>query len=188
VGGPGGLYLQGLPTESGSFTFQLQVEDSLLATALSPNLTLDITPVDFWPSFQAAGNLGFATRFLLHKPSFRAAFKAVNRPGFAARFGPHRPAFRSAVKGGNRLGFASKFVRSSEKKTLFFPSFAASRPLPTIPAPFVLNFIMRGAIPLVSPTSLIYWQVEGAADPTGIHSGHFGNIGDIVIDQVYVTP
>jgi hypothetical protein len=42
---------------------------------------------------------------------------------------------------------------------------------------------MRGQV--ISPSMTVYWQTTGAADPTGVNSGYFGNIANIVIQEIY---
>jgi hypothetical protein len=121
---------------------------------------------------------------------FHPAFKArTARDKVAVRF-PHstegsrfHPAFRAQPKG-KRVGFAAKFT---VKKFVFRTAFASARTAPSAPPnpPPVSSvfFIMRGAV--ISPASIVYWQVTNTPDPTGIHSGYFGNIQDIVIEEVY---
>jgi hypothetical protein len=116
-------------------------------------------------------------------PAFRAS---PNRARTATLFpysteGAHfHPAFRAEPR---RVGFAAKFT---VKKFVFRTAFASARTAPSLllPSPVpVLNFLMRGAV--VSPPMIVYWQTTGASDPTGVHSGYFGNIADIVVQQVY---
>jgi hypothetical protein len=38
-------------------------------------------------------------------------------------------------------------------------------------------YLMRGKI--ISTSAIIYWDSEGVPDPTGIRSGHFGDITNV---------
>lgn len=59
---------------------------------------------------------------------------------------------------------------------------AANHRFPRVYPPPIISYRMRAR--LISTSAIIFWTVSSAPDTTGLQSGHFGDVTDVVTVSV----